>query len=180
MSLGRVGKSSLAAKGRIGLRVVLKVRLKATRDGQRLSLAIPEVGQTRLDLELPQRVVEATVGATEPVALSRVPETQRTRLTAELTARPRLDLRWRFETEAAAQVAPLLTLQGDIAIDISPGWVRTHSSWIIHSLRGATRDLEIRLDPEEEVLELELDGQPSPPSSLEQIEGADSIDDQTR
>ena len=55
---------------------------------------------------------------------------------------------------------PLLTMQGEIAIDIDSGSFRTQSTWAVHAVRGTTRSLELRLDPADEVLELELDGQP--------------------
>jgi hypothetical protein len=55
-----------------------------------------------------------------------------------------------------------LSIQGDIAIDVDPGAFRARSSWAIKSVRGSMRSLELRLDPDDEVLEVTLDGQSIP------------------
>ncbi len=59
-----------------------------------------------------------------------------TRLASHLSPRSRLDLSWRVEAEPGAQLSPLLSIQGDIAIDVDPGAFRARSSWAIKSVRG--------------------------------------------
>ena len=52
-------------------------------------------------------------------------------------------------------------MQGEIAVDIDSGSFRTRSTWAVHALRGSTPSLELRVDPADEVLEVEVDGQPA-------------------
>lgn len=160
------------------LRVELKVRLGSTTEGHRLQLAIPEVPETEVRLDVDRTVSEAWAGATdassggaEPVECQPTEEGRATRLIAHLSPRSRLDLTWKIETDPAAQLPPLLSMQGEIAIDVNPGSLRTRSSWLIKSVRGASRSLNLRLAPEDEVLELSLDGQPVP-TALEPVDGA--------
>ena len=108
-------------------------------------------------------MAEATTGSGELVELEPIAGTgagARTRLSANLTPRARIDVSWRVEAAPGTQLPPLLTMQGEIAIDIDSGSFRTQSTWAVHAVRGTTRMLELRLDPADEVLEFELDGQP--------------------
>ena len=54
---------------------------------------------------------------------------------------------------------PLLTAQGDIAIDIGSEQMLTRSSWVIRCVRGMTRTLEVRVNDQDEVTKLMLDDQ---------------------
>jgi hypothetical protein len=165
------------------VRVAFKVLTRATVEGQRIDFAIPEAASTRFAWEVAERVAEASTASGELVDLEALPPplpaqgsgpgtgTARTRLSAHLTPRARLDVSWRAEAGPEAQLPPLLTMQGEIAIDIDSGSLRTRSTWAVHAVRGTTRSLELRLDPADEVLELELDGQPVP-AGIERVEGA--------
>jgi hypothetical protein len=164
----------LRGRGPHAVRVELKVRPKASADGRQLGLAIPEAASTRFRWEIAGRVVEATVGPNESVELEPTAGGSRTRLSAHLTPRPRLDVNWRVEAEPGAQLRPLLSIQGEIAIDIDPGSFRTVSTWSIHSVRGSPRVLYLGLDPADEVLELKFDGHDMP-ASIETKEGAPRI-----
>ena len=154
------------------VRVRSKVPLKATAEGHRLEFAIPEAASTRFRLDVPEQVVGAVAGG-EPV--DRAPMTIKgraaTRLSAHLSPRSRLELSWQVEAEPGARLGPLLSIRGEIAVDIDPGSFRTRSSWTVHSVRGATRSLEFRIDPEDNVLELKLDDQPVP-AAIERLEAA--------
>ena len=55
--------------------------------------------------------------------------------------------------------APLLTAQGEIAIEIDAQQMRTRSSWSIRCVRGTARSLELKVDDDDEITELELDDQ---------------------
>jgi hypothetical protein len=166
------------------VRVDLKVPLRATVEARRIDFAIPEAASTRFAWDVPERVIEASTGNGELVDLQplaapggaspRGAVTTGTRLSAHLTPRARLDVSWRALAAPGAQLPPLLTMQGEIAIEIDSGSLRTRSSWAVHAVRGTTRSLQLRLDPADEVLELELDGQPVP-ASVERIDGAVSL-----
>jgi hypothetical protein len=160
----------LRGRGDHRLRVGLRAVVRSTAEGRRLELAIPEAASTRVELDVPRRVAEAAAGPDEPVERRAIRGGEATRLSAHLAPRPRLDLSWRIEEEPGAQLSPLLSIQGDIAIDINPGSFRTSSSWEVRSVRGTATSLQFRLDPEDEVLELELDGQPIP-AGIERVDG---------
>jgi hypothetical protein len=162
--------------------VELRVPLRATVEGHRIDLAIPEAASTRFAWDVNDRVTDAATGGGDLVEVEPIsgpgrgsgapapapargpPAADRgsrwTRLSAHLTPRARLDVHWRVEADPEGQLPPLLTMQGEIAIDVDPGTFRTRSTWAVHAVRGTTQRLEFRLDPADEVLELELDGQP--------------------
>ncbi|MDR3636566.1 MAG: hypothetical protein P4L84_22380 [Isosphaeraceae bacterium] len=169
-SAGRGWQVELRGKGLHTVQVALRTRLKSTADGYRLELAIPEAGKTRFQVDIPQRVVDATAGADEPIEPVVLAKEQRSRLAAHLTARPRLEVSWRVEAETGVQLPHLLAMQGEIAVDVDSGSIRTRSSWMVQAVRGTTRTLELRLAPDVEVLEVELDGQ-SPPAGVERVGG---------
>ncbi|MBV8555200.1 MAG: hypothetical protein JO116_06530 [Planctomycetaceae bacterium] len=162
----------LRGAGAHRVRVRAKLPLKATAEGHRLEFAIPEAASTRFRLDVAEQVVGVAAGG-EPV--DRAPMTIKgraaTRLSAHLSPRSRLELSWQVESEPSARLGPLLSLRGEIAVDIDPGSFRTRSSWTVHSVRGATRRLEFRIDPEDDVLELKLDDQPVP-ATIERLEVA--------
>lgn len=154
---------SLRGRGRHSVRVSLPMPVRTEPDSRRIEFTIPEAPSTRLEVTVPQGVSDALTGPGEPVAIERFsPEGAKSfssRLTAELTPRSRLSLTWRPEAPAEARLAPLLVARGEIAVDIDPGSFRTKAAWSIRSMRGQTRELVIRHVREDEVLELELDGQ---------------------
>jgi hypothetical protein len=161
----------LRGQGRHRVGVRLLVPVQSTVGERRVLVAIPEAASTRFQLDVAHRVVAARAGPDEPVVAMPIEGGRRTRLAAHVTPRPRLDVTWRVESEPESQLPPLLVLQGEIAIDLDPGVLRTRSSWAIQSVRGTARSLQWRLDPDDEVLELELDGQPVP-AGIERVAGA--------
>jgi hypothetical protein len=142
------------------VRVELLAAVRSTLEGARLEVVVPEASSTRVALVVPGSVAEATTGPGEPVATTAEKTGGGTRLAADLTPRSRLALTWKIEEPKATRLPPLLVAQGEIAIDVDPGSFRTRSSWSIRSLRGEARELVLRLDPADEVLEVELDNQP--------------------
>lgn len=171
---GQGWQVELRGEGAHQVEVELRARLRSTSDGYRLELAIPEAGKTRFQIDVPQRVVEATAGPDEPIELETLAKGQRTRLAAHVTARARLDVSWRVEAETGIQLPHLLQMQGEIAVDVDSGSLRIRSSWMVQAVRGTTRTLELRLDPDVEVLEVEFDGQ-SPPAGVEKVEGGTKL-----
>ena len=166
----------LRGDGTHRVRVDLKVPVRGTVEGRRVDFAIPEAASTRFAWEVGERVNDAVTGSGDLVEIEAVGKggagaLVSTRLSAHLTPRSRLDVAWRVESEPGVQLPPLLTMQGEIAIDVDPGSFRTRSTWAVHAVRGTTRSLELRLDPADEVLELELDGQPVP-AGIERVDGS--------
>ena len=160
----------LSGRGKHTIQVKAVLLVLSTPEGKRLELAIPEAATTRLAIDVPRRVSSAHAGTADPVMLTPLRDRGMTRLVADLPPRPRLSLVWRAEEEAGTPLPPLLVAQGEIAIDVEPGSFRTQSSWVVRSVRGTARSLQFRLDPAEEVLDLELDGQP-PPAGLDKVDG---------
>ena len=165
----------MKGQGRHKLRIELLSQVRVTPEGKRLELAVPTAPSTRLSVVIPQEVTEAATGPGEPVA--RIPlegaaagRSGPTRLVADLTPRARIALNWRVEEPTTKRLPPLLVAQVEIAVDVDSGSFHTRSSWSIRSLRGETRELVLRLDPDDEVLELELDSQP-PPAGIERVGG---------
>ena len=169
-AVGGVWQVELRGKGAHAVRVDFKVKPKATADGRQVAFAIPEAASTRFRWEIAERIAEATVGTNEPVDRVPIAEGARARLAADLTPRARLEVSWRAEAEPGAQLPPLLSIQGEIAIDLEPGSFKTRSSWSIHAVRGSSRTLRLLLDPADVVLEVELDGQ-SVSNAVETIDG---------
>lgn len=168
---GGTWQVELTGRGPHDVTVGLMVPVRLGPEGKRIDLAIPEAASTRFAIDVPQRVTEAHAGPTEPVAHESRGEVGLTRLAADLSPRSRLAVSWKVEEEAGASLPPLLVVQGEIAVDVETGTFRTRSSWSIRSVRGASRSLQFKLDPEDEVLEVELDGQ-TPPAGIEHADGA--------
>jgi hypothetical protein len=124
-----------------------------------LSVPIPEAASTRVDLEFLDRESEIVVGSNEDFGLTDLGEGKPRRLQAHLSPRSKLDVTWAVGEGSGAASAPLLTAQGEIAIDIDADQVRTRASWMIRSVRGLTRRLEIRLDEQDELTDLLVDDQ---------------------
>jgi len=152
----------LNGQGEHQVQVDLRLRLRATSEGRSLSLGIPEAPSTRVELDVDQVVSDALAGPDEPLNRESIRGGKATRLASHLSPRAALELSWRVEAEPGAQLSPLLSIQGGIAIDVDPGAFRARSSWVIKSVRGAMRHLELQLDPNDEVLEVTLDGQSIP------------------
>ena len=129
-------------------------------EGHRLELAIPEAALTRLAIDVGPKVLDAVVGAKGSVAIEPIDNGKRTRLSAHVSPRSRLELAWRLESDPGRKLPPLLIAQGEIALDIDRGFGDATANWVIRSDRGIVRELKFRLDPAEELLELKLDDQP--------------------
>ncbi len=130
-----------------------------------LSLAIPAAPQTSLDLDFARRQPDLLVGTNEVYGQSDLAGGQGARLSARLTPRSRIDVSWAVEAQAGAGDPPLLTAQGDIAIEVDAEQMRTWSSWVIRCVRGIARTLEIGVDEGDDVTEIRLDDQPFEPAN---------------
>ena len=153
----------LKGPGRHEVRVELPVPVKAGAEGKALALAIPEAAETQVALDVAGAdVVDATANGRDLVAVESVEGIEGKRLAAHLAARPRLELAWRLAAEPGAPLPPMLAARGEIALEVGRREIRATSSWSVRAERGTTRALELRLDPEEELVELALDLQPLP------------------
>ena len=95
-----------------------------------------------------------------------------TRLTAQLYPRSKVEVSWANDAEAGGHDPPLLTAQGEIALDIDPDQMWIRSSWKIRCVRGMSRTLEIRVDDRDEVTELRLDDQQTDAAGIEGARGS--------
>ena len=167
---GDAWEVELRGQGHHAVRVEMNVPVRTTVEGHRIDFAIPEAAKTSVEFEIGSRVVDALAGDDQRVTVAPIEDGKRSRLSAHLTPRSRIELSWRIVADPGLQLAPLLSMQGNIAIDIDPGSFRTRSSWSISPIRGTTRTLELRLHPDDEVLEVEVDGQPLP-AGIERADG---------
>ena len=154
---GRQWQVSLAGSGEHRIEVELRVAVIANPARQAFSLAIPEAASTVVELDFSQRSSDVMIGANEEFGQQDLSEGKGSRLTAHLSPRSKLDVSWTGADSGAKK--PLLTAQGEIAIDIDLQQVRTRSSWAIQCVRGTSRSLEVKIDEGEEVTELQLDEQ---------------------
>ena len=146
--------------GRHRVVVELLVPVKPSSEGRRIELAIPRVASTRVQLDVANRVVDAVAGGTERVSIREVEGGDRSRIEAHLSPRTRIELAWQVEAGSGLELPPLLEARGLIQAEVAPGSLRARSTWLVSSTRGVIRTLELRLEPDEELLELELDGLP--------------------
>ncbi len=151
----------LAGKGGHAVRVELIAPVRTTADGRRLELATPPAASTRVGLDVRQTVLDAATGPGEPLAVAPVEDKPGVaRLAARLSPRSRLEVGWRERSDPSIKLPVVLSAQGEIAVEVERGSIKARSSWIIAAVRGTTGRLTLRLDPAEEILEVEVDGRP--------------------
>lgn len=152
----------LRGKGKHAVEIELITPVVPGTEGHRLEVPIPEAASTRFDIQVGPKVLDAVVGAKGRVAIEPIDRGARTRLSAHLSPRSRIELTWRLEADPGRKLPPLLAAQGEIELDIDRGFADATATWLIRSDRGIVRDIRLRLDPAEELLELKLDDQPLP------------------
>ena len=140
------------------LRVTLTTWIATNGDDRRLDLAIPPAGATRLQLTLADDPTQVVISPGESIIPIRESSREGARIEAALAPRSRLDLRWRVSAEQVGFQPPLLGVQGDVAVDVSPDTLRTRSRWSITAMRGTATSLTVSIDPLDELLEVDLDG----------------------
>ena len=148
----------LVGRGLHRVEVELRCPLTIRPDRASLSLAIPEAPSTSLELDFDRNEPDLIVGDNDVYGQTELPDGKGWRLSAHLSPRSSVDVSWADGTEAGGG-APLLTAQGDIAIDIDQEQMRTRSSWVIRCVRGMTRTLEVGVHEHDQVTELRLDDQ---------------------
>lgn len=157
---GRGWQVELQGRGEHVVRVGVIAPVRSLVEGKRLELAVPPASSTRIDLVVPRNVLDASAGVNDPVGLAPEPDQQGARLSARLSPRPRIDLTWRERADPAVKLPTLLSAQGEISLEVERGSIRSRSSWIVGSIRGTAGQLTVRLDPAEELLDVEVDNKP--------------------
>ena len=127
---------------------------------KRLIVAIPEAASTRLELDFAGRESDVIIGANEDFGHSDRGPGKGTRLTAHLSPRSKLEVSWLDNPETAAQAPPLLTAQGEIAIEIDAAAVADQVVVVDSLYSGCCAKPSFSLvDENDEITELELDDQ---------------------
>jgi hypothetical protein len=147
----------LAGAGEHRIRVDLKTAVSSELARKRLSLAIPEAPSTRVELNFARRESDVLIGADEDYGLTDLGQGKGSLLAAPLSPRSKLEVSWSDNADSGEQPPPLLTAQGEIAIDVDAQQMRTQSSWLIRCVRGVARSLVMQVDPHDQITELELD-----------------------
>ncbi len=133
-------------------------------EGRRMEWAIPEAATTRVQLLMSPDATEVEAsgqgGTHEPILIEPVEGGQRIRASASLPPQRKLELSWRVAEKSPVAGPPLLMAQGEIAIEVERGTIRTRSAWVVRSERGTVRQLSLRLEQGEELVGLEADGKP--------------------
>jgi hypothetical protein len=153
----------LEGAGRHRLTLELVVAVRSDPAGDRLELAIPDVASTRIDLGVPGQVGEAESAPGQPIEAVPSEEGRTSRLRGSLTARDRIALRWRTTRERGAGDTPLLSAQGEIALQVNRGMLQTRSTWSVQCERGTARTITFQFaDPGDKPMAAELEDQPVP------------------
>ena len=157
---GRSWEVELPGPGDHTFEVRLLAPVRSTADGRRVDLPTPLAASTRVEIKVGSKVVDASTGPIEPVAVIPDEAGQGARLVARLSPRGRVELSWRERSDPAVQLPALLSAQGEIAVEVERGVIRTQGSWVVSAIRGAESRLGIGLSPGEEVLDVAVDGRP--------------------
>jgi hypothetical protein len=155
----------LTGRGRHHVAIGLRVPLGTKSARKALSLAIPEAALTSLELDFSRHESDVTIGGNEVLDRIDLPDGKGVRVRAHLSPRPTLEVSWTDSGESPEQNSPMLSAQGEIAVEIDSEQMRTSSSWVIRCVRGMTRALEVHVSEEDEITEIRLDDQPAGPSS---------------
>ena len=125
-------------------------------DDRRLGVPIPLAATTSIDLTMRETPLEVSLGGVEPIVPRERTGGGGVRLLATISPRPRVDLLWRPALERSTDLPPLLTSQGEIAIDVTPDSIRSRARWSVVAVRGTCRALTFTIDADEELTEVEL------------------------
>ncbi len=155
---GRGWLAELDGKGEHRLLIRLQPPVRSTSEGSRLDLSIPEAASTKLDLRTRPSVIDARLGAEESIPVVPAPDGDGSLLKAYVSPRSRLELSWRTRSVEGPSGPALLTAQGEIAIEIQRGVLQARATYEVRAERGSARSIGIKLDPEDELLALEVDG----------------------
>jgi hypothetical protein len=143
--------------GNHAIEVNLTVPVATNGEERRIELAVPLAATTIVDLLVADDAFEASMGSRDPVVPVKLPERRGVRLAASVTPRSRVEVTWRTPLDHSGLLPPLLSAQGEIALDVSPDSIRSRARWTIAAVRGTTRELTFTFDADEEVIDVDLD-----------------------
>lgn len=158
---GRSWEVELTGRGEHAIAISLLAPVRSTAEGKRLDLPIPLAASTSVELAVPDKVEDASTGLNEPVAVLPARGGPGARLVARLSPRPRVELAWRDRTDPAVKLPALLSAQGEIALEVERGLIRSRSFWVVNAIRGSAGQIAVRLEPGEEALDVEVDKRPA-------------------
>ncbi len=156
---GGAWEAEVTGAGRHVVDVEFTAAVVTNGEERRLDLAIPLAATTAVDLTLEESAIDAALGGHDPVTVQKSAG-QKTggKIAVSMTPRNRLDLTWRVPLEQSMLLPPLLSAQGELAVDVTAEAIRTRARWSITAVRGTTRSLQFTLDADEDLIDLELDG----------------------
>ncbi len=156
----------LAGQGNHKVEVSLVSGVVTNGEERRFEMTIPLAATTTVGLDIDEEATEAALGSRDPVRLVRRPPHGGVRLDASITPRTRVEITWRVPREQSTALQPLLSVQGEIAIDVAPDSIRSRVRSTIAAVRGTTRELSFSFDADEEILDVEFDNRALPVDSL--------------
>ena len=162
LAVSPVGESrawavELAGRGDHLVEVETAAPVRSIAAGKTLELAIPLAASTRVELIAPRPLGSARAGVDD---LSISDSDGGSRAEGHLGPRGRLELTWR-ERDLPDDTRPaILAARGEVAINLALGAIETRETWSIAAIRGTARQVVVRLDPAEEVVDLEVDRRP--------------------
>ena len=164
----------VSGEGEHKIQVELRASVSSALARKRLSLAIPEAASTSLELDFGGRGSDVMIGANEDFGQNEPGRDKGKPLKAQLWPRSKLEVSWLDNEDAGGGAAPVLTAQGEIAIEIDAQQMRARSSWSIRCVRGTASSLEIKVDDDDQITELEVDDQ-AMDEDIGQVRGAGKL-----
>ncbi len=149
------------------IEVALRADVISSLARRSITLATPEAASTSLELDFPDEETDVLVAGNEDYGLSPVPGGKGRRLSARLSPRSRIEASWSTKRDRELGLAPVLTAEGDVAIELDLDQATTQAAWAIRSVRGVARELEFRLDDADEVIETRLLDDPAAEPTFE-------------
>jgi len=157
MTAGRRWEVLLEGAGAHEIAVELRDEIAANLARKSLNLAVPEAPATALELDFPGGETAVLVGGGEDYGLGAMGTGPGRRLSARLTPRSRIEVSWTDQRQREAMGGPVLTAEGDVALEVDEEVATAQSTWVIRAEGGQVHDVAFRLDEQEELVEVRSD-----------------------
>jgi len=148
----------LAGQGEHLVAIATSTPIRSGGPSQTIELAIPPAASTEVELIADRPLADARVGSAEPLVID--PTLNPSRASGHLSPRSRLELAWQERDPPGPTLPPVLAARGELAVTVGPGAVETRETWSVVAFRGSTRQVALRLQPVEEVVDVEVDRRP--------------------